>query len=115
EALVFALGDIARDTLSLKNHRELEAVFLDALKDSDALVRRSAVYGLGCLGSTSDATRAALDDALLDTNSVVRQNAAWALGQIGAALGPKQSELVLTSLGKALRDGDPFVKRDAAN
>lgn len=107
EALVFALGEICRDNPSLKNDRELEALFHAALKDGDPLVRRSAAFALGCQRSGTDATRLALDAAQDDPMPQVRQNAAWALGQFGVA--------GLPSLRKALKDADSFVKRDAAS
>ena len=108
ETLLFALGEIARDTTATSNDRDLEPLFLSSLKnDADPQVRRSAAFALGCLASKSDDTRLALDNALLDKEPMVRQNAAWALGQIG--------DTGLPSLRKALRDGDTFVKRDAAS
>jgi HEAT repeat protein len=108
ETLLYALGEICRDTTATSDDAELEMLFVSALTDdADAQVRRSAVFALGCLAMKSDTTRKALELALSDAEAIVRQNAAWALGQLGDA--------VLPLLQKALRDGDSFVKRDAAS
>lgn len=108
DAMVFALGEICRDTEGPKlNDRELEPLFVSALAEPDGHVRRSAVYALGCLGSKSADTRRALETALGDRDAGVRQNAAWALGQYGTD--------VLPLLKRALNDADSLVKRDAAS
>lgn len=108
ETLLYALGEICRDTTATSEDAELEKLFVAALReDADAQVRRSAVFALGCLGTKSDTTRKALALALNDSEAIVRQNAAWALGQLG--------EAALPLLQKALRDADSLVKRDAAN
>ena len=103
EALLYALGEICRDTTATSDDAELEKLFIAALReDGDTYVRRSAVFALGCLGTKSDATRQALELGLRDSAAIVRQNAAWALGQLG--------EAALPLLQKALRDSDPFVR-----
>jgi HEAT repeat protein len=106
EALLFAMGEISRDNVSIKVDPDLEGIFVAAIGDGDVYVRRSAAFALGCLASKSDETRTALDKALADDEAIVRQNAAWSLGQFG--------EAALPSLKKALTDKDSLVKRDAA-
>lgn len=107
EALLFAMGEICRAAAGARNDVELEQIFLGAVKDADAQVRRSAAFALGCLNNKSAETRQALETALDDREAIVRQNAAWALGQFGLD--------ALPALKKALRDADSFVKRDAAS
>jgi HEAT repeat protein len=106
EAILFAMGEISRENLSIKVDPDLEGIFVAAVGDGDVYVRRSAAFALGCLASKSAATREALDKALADDEAIVRQNAAWSIGQFGAA--------ALPSLKKALTDKDSLVKRDAA-
>lgn len=108
EALVFALGDIARESVRAGGDASLEELFCRLLQsgDEDKLVRRSAAYALGCLGTQSPRAYAALETALVDREAVVKQNAAWALGQF--------KEAALPGLKKALHDVDPLVQRDAA-
>ena len=107
EAIVFGLGEICRDNLSINVDADLEKLFLAAITDTDPYLRRSAAFALGTLASKSAATRQALDKALDDPEAQVRQNAAFALGQF--------AEAALPSLRKALADADSFVKRDAAS
>jgi HEAT repeat protein len=107
QTMVFALGEICRDTVSINTDPDLEKLFLGAITDNDAHLRRSAAFALGCLASKSEATRRALDKALTDPEAIVRQNAAFALGQF--------AESALPSLSEALRDKDSLVKRDAAS
>ncbi len=104
DALLYALGEICRET---KGDAELESLFVNALKDTDPYVRRSAAFGLGCLARKSETTRAALDRALSDDISIVRQNAIWALVQFHDA--------ALPSFAKGLRDSESNVKRESAN
>lgn len=106
EAAVFALGEIARESLQAAGDRQLVPLFVKALKDDAWPVRRSAAFALGCLGQDCVAAQEPLEAALRDSYPEVRQNAAWALGRIGQPAIPK--------LREALRDTDPFVRRDAA-
>jgi HEAT repeat protein len=125
DALLHAMGEIARTGIG--RGAELETVLVAALADGDPHVRRSAAYALGCLAGQNlvvkqelpdgtkqfatdmaDASWQALDNLVAnDKEPMVRQNAAWALG--------KYIEVTLPSLGKALRDDDSLVKRDAAS
>jgi HEAT repeat protein len=107
DALLFALGEICRDMDSDNRDATLEPIFIAALNDSDMFVRRSAVYGLGCLANKSTSTRKALANAVSDREPIVRQNAAWAVGRVGI------DGLMLLRTG--LHDADAFVKRDAAS
>jgi HEAT repeat protein len=107
EAIAFALGEIARESLAGAADPNLLPALIKALKDDEPLVRRSAAYALGNLGRDAEPARDALEAALADAKAEVRQNVAWALGKLGASGVP--------ALRKALGDGDPLVKRDAAN
>lgn len=107
EALIFALGEISRDSVNARNDPDLERVLIEAGRDMDPYLRRSAIYALGCLGKKSRETYQAIEAALNDTEAIVRQNAAWAVGQYGLE--------ALPLLRKALRDQDSLVKRDAAS
>lgn len=105
EAVAFALGEIAGD--SIKSDPDLVKTLGDAImKDASPMVRRSAAYALGRMGSNATGGLAPLAMALNDPNPAVRQNAAWALGKVGPESVP--------ALQKALRDSDVLVKRDAA-
>jgi len=106
DTLLYGMGEICRESAAASANEALERLFVSALTDRDAALRRSAAFALGCLGNRSDRTRTALDTALGDESAQVRQNAAWALGQFGTA--------ALPSLSRALRDTDSLVKRDAA-
>jgi HEAT repeat protein len=106
EAIVVALGEVARESLSA-NADEIEKLLCTTVQnDANPLVRRSAACSLGMLTRKTAATKAALDAALGDDKAEVRQNAAWALGQLG--------EMGLPGLKRALADADPLVKRDSA-
>jgi HEAT repeat protein len=107
EAAAFALGNIARDSAAVREDPALLAALQDALGHPDAMVRRSAVYALGCLGDKAAPALKHLSAALKDADPAVRQNVAWALGKL-------KSKDVVLPLQKALRDGDPHVRRDAA-
>jgi HEAT repeat protein len=106
EAAVFALGEIARESIKAAGDPQLAPLFVKSLKDDAWPVRRSAAFALGCLGQDCVAAQEPLEAALRDSYPEVRQNAAWALGRIGQPAIPK--------LREALRDTDPFVRRDAA-
>ena len=106
EAIVFALGEICRESPPLREDRDLETLFLGAITEADPYLRRSAAFGLGRMASKSPATFKALEIALADKEPAVRQNAAWAIGQFDAQAVPL--------LRQALRDEDSLVKRDAA-
>ncbi len=106
EALVYAMGEICRETVGTGNDVDLERIFISAANNGDVYVRRSGVFALGCLGNKSRESLQALETALGDSEAIVRQNAAWALGQFG--------EAALPMLKKALHDPDTLVKRDAA-
>lgn len=108
EAAAFALGEIGRESLVLRDDKELvQTLSAIVANDTDSLVRRSAAYALGCLGSDAASARPVLEAALADSNPpMVRQNAAWALGRIGDGTVP--------ALRKALLDTDNLVRRDAA-
>lgn len=134
DAIVFALGEVCRDVKLYYMHyskadddiaqkmanehpeiclgpssgtTELETMFVGALRDTDAHLRRSGAFALGCLASKSDAARQALQTALGDQHAMVRQNAAWGLWQFGDDAVPL--------FQKALGDTDSLVKRDAAS
>src|SRR5262249_41035562 len=107
QTMVFALGEICRDTVSINTDPDLEKLFLGAITDNDAYLRRGAAFALGCLASKSEARRQAVVKAMTDPEAMVRQNAAFALVQF--------AESALPSLSKALRDNDSLVKRDAAS
>ena len=77
EAIVYALGEISR---LHKGDADVEGIFVAAVSDQDAYVRRSAAFGLGCLESKSAAARVALDKALADDEAAVRQSAAGRWG-----------------------------------
>ena len=107
EAVAFALGDIGKESLKTLEDATVVEALAAALKDQDALVRRSAAFALGNFGTSAKSALGALETALAsDTSPAVRQNIAWALGKIG----PES----VTSLKAALRDPDPVVQRDAA-
>lgn len=106
EAVVYAMGEICRDSVAVMGDTDLERIFIGAANNQDTYVRRSGVFALGCLGNKSPESLKALETALADPQPVVRQNAAWALGQFG--------ESALPLLQKALHDADTLVKRDAA-
>jgi HEAT repeat protein len=106
EALVYAMGEICRDSVGTNGDVDLERIFISAANNQDTYVRRSGVFALGCLGNKSRESLQALETALGDSEAIVRQNAAWALGQFG--------EAALPMLKKALHDPDTLVKRDAA-
>lgn len=108
EAIVFALGEIARESLTAGGDSDLEETLCRLVRaESEApLVRRSAAVALGCLNAKSPRVLEALSAALSDSEPAVKQNAAWALGRFGTD--------ALPALRKALRDSDPLVQRDAA-
>lgn len=108
EAIVSALGEIARESLAAGGDSGLEETLCQLVRaDSEApLVRRSAAVALGCLNQKSPKVLEALTAALADSEPAVKQNAAWALGRFGND--------ALPALRKALRDADPLVQRDAA-
>lgn len=107
EAIAFALGEIARESLIGAADPNLIPALVQGLGDGDHLVRRSSAYALGSLGRDAEPAREALEKALADDKAEVRQTAAWALGKVGL--------LAVPALRKALGDNDSFVKRDAAN
>ena len=107
DTLLYAMGEICRESAAANASADLEKLFLGGLQERDPYLRRSAAFALGCLGSRTETTRKALDSALNDDSALVRQNAAWAIAQFGTA--------ALPSLQRALRDGDSLVKRDAAS
>jgi HEAT repeat protein len=106
EAAAFALGEIARESIKAAADPELVPLLSKSLNDAAWQVRRSAAFALGCLERDAGAAQEPLEAALRDAFPEVRQNAAWALGRVGPPAIPK--------LREALGDGDPFVKRDAA-
>ena len=107
EAAAFALGNIARDNAGVRADPAMLKALQNALGNPDPLVRRSAVYALGCLGDKSAPALKHLSAVLKDTDPAVRQNVAWALGRIN-------SKETVRPLQEALRDNDPQVRRDAA-
>jgi HEAT repeat protein len=108
EAIVFAIGEICRESVQANGDSSMEDLLCGVLqaRDETPLVRRSAAYALGCLGTPTAKAQAALEAALGDQDGIVRQNVAWALGQF--------RESALPALAKALHDNDPLVQRDAA-
>lgn len=113
DATAFAIGEIRKAGASypLPNSQQYVNAFHKALSssESNAMVKRSAAYALGCLGNDAagsfDAIKA-LETAIKDSDPAVRQNAAWALGSLGTG--------GVLSLANALGDRDPYVVRDAA-
>lgn len=107
EAAAYALGEIGLKQVSLGKDADLQTVLVEALrKDSDAHVRRSAAFALGCLGADAARARTVVETALDDKDPAVRQSAAWALGRLG--------DESIPALSRALKDQDPLVLRDAA-
>ncbi len=102
EAAAVALGEVGKEN----GGADLQAPLVQALKDENYLVRRSAAFALGSLGLEAESVRDALSAALKDARPEVRQNVAWALGKIGVTGVPE--------IRKALHDADSLVKRDAA-
>src|SRR5260370_26824850 len=51
ETMIFALGEICRDSVSINMDKDLEKLFLGAITDNDAHLRRSAAFALGRLAS----------------------------------------------------------------
>lgn len=78
---------------------------VDALRDSNAAVRRAAAKALGKI-KHEDGVRG-LRVSLLDVDADVRRFSAQALGRIG-------DESVVDVLGEALRDDDVRVRKAAA-
>ncbi len=106
EAATYALGEIALRAVALGKDADLQNVLSKLLGDNDPLVRRSAAYALGCLGTDASAARTAVETALRDERPEVRQSAAWALGRLG--------DEAIPALRGVLADADPLVLRDAA-
>jgi HEAT repeat protein len=106
EGLVAALGQVASGAKA--PDAEMEKLLLEALRDPDKYVRRSAALALGLTSTKSEAALEGLTGALADPAQEVRQNAAWALGQL--------DERSIPALRQALRDPktDSLAKRDAA-
>jgi HEAT repeat protein len=105
EAAAYALGEICKGGQGL-TAEAFGALTTALASDSKPLVRRSAAFALGNIGSASPEAEEALKKALADGNDAVRQNVAWALGRIGPTAVP--------TLRKALQDRDSLVCRDAA-
>jgi HEAT repeat protein len=103
------LGEVAA------RHSEVIPALLEALKDEDDFVRRSAAAALGRLGEIA-AQRAdvipALLGALRDEDPWVRASAAEALGRLGEAA--TQHPGVIPALLEALKDEDDFLRWSAA-
>ena len=78
---------------------------IDALKDSDATVRRQAVTSLGQIGDREAVP--ALIAVAADQDVEIRRRAVRALGQIG-------DDRALDTLTAALKDDDAAVRRHAA-
>jgi HEAT repeat protein len=109
EEAAFALGDICRKFPTAAS-APMVAAYQKVLSNpnENALLRRSAAYGLGSIGPAAANALNELDGATADKSPAVRQNVAWALGQIG-----KSGVVSLTKLLKA--EADPSVVRDTAN
>lgn len=106
-AAAFSLGELAKAYPPLEAEFPIVGELARLLEsDTDPLVRRSAGYALGCLGSSAWSARRQLERGIDDPEPVVRCNVAWALGRIGTE--------TATLLRKALRDPEPIVQRDAA-
>jgi HEAT repeat protein len=106
-----ALGDIAQASVAGKRGiwEAAGPALLEALREGEARLKRSAAYALGSLGQAATPAASDLHTALRDGSATVRQNAAWALGQIGPGADESAAEL-----GRLLSDADPLVRRDAA-
>jgi HEAT repeat protein len=89
--------------------REAAAAVLEALRDADADVRRSAAEALGGLKADTPAVVSGLLEALRDADADVRRSAAEALGELKAG-----TPAVVSGLLEALRDTDADVRRSAA-
>src|SRR5438552_3804422 len=72
EAIAFALGEIGRESLKAVEDPNLVPALAQALKDPDALVRRSSAYALGNLGDRAEPARPALEALLKDDKAEVR-------------------------------------------
>ncbi len=107
-AIVFAIGQIARESLAASGDTGLDETLCQILRsDSETpLVRRGAAKALGGLNTKSARALEALTAALGDSDAVVRQNAASSLGLFRTD--------GLPALKKALRDTEPLVQREAA-
>jgi hypothetical protein len=92
-------------------HAARDALLSTLANDPDAVVRASAVWGLGHLGATSPEVLTVLLSTLHhDPDAAVRSNAAWGLGQPGAT-----SPEVLIALHTAFHDDpDAAVRASAA-
>jgi HEAT repeat protein len=119
EGLLVALGDasarvrrVACDSLARAAFRDwlgqhavdVEAALVErSRKDADVAVRRAATEALGMVG-TADVAGAALRDGAGAEDPVVRGTA---LAGLGAVVG----EAAVAGLGKAMKDGDAWVRR----
>ena len=84
-------------------------LLLQALKDPDAAVRRSAAQGLRDMCAEGRSSAAPLSELLKnDPEKAVRSSAAYALGSIGSPDG-------LAALAAALTDSDNYVRSVAAS
>ncbi len=73
-------------------------------------LRRATIEAIGAMGPEAKPAVAALSKVLLeDQDFVLRRSAAFALGEIGA-----EARAAAGPLGRALQDGDPSVRYDAA-
>ncbi len=95
----------AKPAREARNDPRAVAALMEALRDSDAGVRRAAARGLGELEAPQAV--AALVPALRDADAEMRQTAAWALGRI-------EDARAVDGLGSALRDSSSQVRRMAA-
>ena|GEM_PF-3968891 len=88
EKVVTLLGH-ARDNRP-EAHKALRQI---ALRDEDALIRASAIWALGAIGSSTSETIQALLEALRDKEAKVRAEAARVLGLVG--LGKEEVSVAL--------------------
>jgi hypothetical protein len=101
----------ALKALAVRPDEQAVKLFLAALEDEDARVRRDAARALGELGVADErvvgSLLATLEDE--DEDAEVRERAARALGELGVA-----DERVIGPLLAALKDEYPGVRWDAA-
>ncbi|NQT90763.1 MAG: HEAT repeat domain-containing protein, partial [Candidatus Omnitrophica bacterium] len=89
--------------------KETVKKLIEALKDKNDDVRRSAAEALGEIGSDAKSAISALTEALKDENGDVRVYAAEALGEIGPA-----AKSAIPALTEALKDEGMYVRFSAA-
>ncbi len=96
----------AEASLIARQHKELIPDLIQALQDTDSLVRQHAAMALAAVGPGAVKP---LIEALRDPVNEKRAAAAYALGQMGY-----EGRDAMPPLQKALKDEEPSVRRAAA-